>query len=87
MTLKSLNTTAIATRTLYLYRAYLEEGLPEYRARVAAIGKLLMEADDLKVRGEIDFCPPNRTAFEDREYGHGGFAPGRARWEQALDSE
>lgn len=79
MTLKSLDTTAIATRTLSLYRAYLEEGLPEYRARAAALGELLMEADDLKVRAEVDFAPPNhapngRTLADDLEAGWGGFA-------------
>lgn len=89
--LPNLDVAVIATRTLRLYRAYLDEGLPEYRARAAAIGEVCCEADDLRARADVDFTPPNRDASAEqssqvgeRDWERGGFAPGSAGWEGEI---
>ena len=73
---------AVAKRALDTYRDLLAKGHTDAYSRALAIGTCVAEAEDVRARTEVDFAPPNRTAYEDREVGHGGFAPGSKGWEE-----
>lgn len=79
--LSSLEPASIAKVALDTYRDLLAKGHSDGYSRAVAIGTVVVEADDLKARTEVDFVPPNRSLVDDLEAGYGGFAPGPAGWE------
>lgn len=85
--LKSLEPTCVARRAFQLAEKYEHEhGLPEQRAKAAAIGELAIEADDLR-KGQIEWTPPQASPSDERaserSWERGGFA-GPAGWEGRI---
>ena len=85
--LKTLDPANVATRAFQLMGKYRDEhDLPERRAMACAIGELLMEADDIKARAEIDFAPPESHGIRGQRSGLGRLCAegGKMSHEQSL---